>query len=682
MAVPEEVWNWSKFDLFTLSNLSAMIGDEFFDGDIKEKFFNITTRYAELKKARKTFKDLANRDKLVEALNTSIRNTLLPRWLNRWIPIWEYTRSFKYPYSLLQVDGILSQTRSAGQPPDLIKMQSKRDFISTVSEAPVPLTGTQESMINAALVILDKQLDPSIFTGLDTKARVTISKSACWEHTQQEGGTVQAISEIVHLGAHGMKVPKRDLFSGKVEEELALSDTNSGTFIFWACLDEVLKLTPEELRQVALVMISEPGKARTVTKGRAALKVVLDTVSKICSWPLTKVESSKSGMSRSHHAWNAFKKSFTDEGKDFVFEPESTSWETAADGRKYVKTTYRDLYASSTDYSNATDNLDHSVARMISGYWMKKCGIPPILQMIVNGICYEPRAVVFEANGPMASIGSEWKGESPFKNPRSVTLRRGVLMGDPLTKPVLHLVNILVRTVGASYTDEYFLTNMFKYESQLVSEVIKPMMQEEQSLEQKITAKLSSIDEEAKSEDSSVPFASTAAQVIALGKLLKEEITNDTVKLTTEREVKNHLTSLENTRGFKVTIGGLLGRPKVELDYKQLFQTGGSSLVTEQQVRARGINRSIAFSFQTKEFEERKRLALLSESRLRAADVLPIKTLQVVRAPAISPAPSKAPMPKISGKMVKSKEEDTPTCTLSMSAIWNKVDKFSLRSHM
>jgi len=98
---------------------------------------------------------------------------------------------------------------------------------------------------------------------------------------------------------------------------------------------------------------------------------------------------------------------------------------------------------------------------MISRYWMNKCGIPPVLQMIVKRTCYSPRPIVFEARGPMATYGEKWDKESPFLNPHFIMLRKGVLMGDPLTKPVLHLVNILVRIVGAKLPTEEFQSKMF-----------------------------------------------------------------------------------------------------------------------------------------------------------------------------------------------------------------------------
>jgi hypothetical protein len=488
IAVPEGDWTWEKFDLTVLKNISSLIGDEFLDGNIKEEFHHVTTRYTELKRARKTYKSLSNLGRLEEALaDKSQRNSLVPPWLQFLLPMWEYTRSIKDPVHLAYVDSVLCQTRGAGQPPELVKMQSKRKFLKTVSETPVPLTSTEKLTIQAAILTFDERVDQSIFTGLDTKARITLNANACWEKTRQDGGTVEAIAEIVTTGRSGVPAYTRDLSTGKIEDALLLSESNTGTYIFWRCLEEVLKTDPANIRMAALVMISEPGKARTVTKASAALKVVLDVVNKICSHPLGKIPSSTSGMHKSSHAWNTFRKGWTAEGRSYMFAEQSRSTKVRPDGTRIVEKTYRDVWLSSTDYSEATDKLRHEVARPIAEYWMKKCGIPPILQMIVRGTCYAPRPVVFEAHGSMSVYGESWTGDSPFENPRFVTLQQGVLMGDPLTKVCLHLVNILVRTVGEHYNSLAFIRKIFPHEFDPVQKYIKDYCTEKLPPEYSIT---------------------------------------------------------------------------------------------------------------------------------------------------------------------------------------------------
>jgi hypothetical protein len=200
---------------------------------------------------------------------------------------------------------MLSQTRAAGTPPPAVVLKSKRKFLRTVQQDSEELTPVQEHLIQRSLTALASKLPEEVFTGLKTKSRVSVTGSACAEATRAEGGTYEAL--LVLVTSREDMIPVRDFDTGKVLTYKSASLFESaGEALFHCCLDEVLRTTPEELRKVQLTTVKEPGKARTVTKGPAALKVVLDTVSKICSWPLKKLESSASGMGKSHHGWNLF----------------------------------------------------------------------------------------------------------------------------------------------------------------------------------------------------------------------------------------------------------------------------------------------------------------------------------------------------------------------------------------
>jgi len=205
--------------------------------------------------------------------------------------------------------------------------------------------------------------------------------------------------------------------------------------------------------------VKEPGKARSVTKARACLKIVLDLVSKLCSEPLAKgIRSSQSGMSASNHGWNFFN-SFTNElEKNEVFSLLSRE-ETSFEGYVERTDTFEDLFVSSTDYSEATDLLQHTVGRDLGIPWMTKCGIPRVLQGIVVETCYKPRQIYFKATGLLADLGDP----TDAKDIRVVTLRRGVLMGDPLTKPVLHLVNVCDRLLQKRIIDPDFYSRLSNY---------------------------------------------------------------------------------------------------------------------------------------------------------------------------------------------------------------------------
>lgn len=310
---------------------------------------------------------------------------------------------------------------------------------------PPVVTPTQYALVGAAMDNVIRGIPDHVFTGLDTKARVTVTGSACWEANRKEGGTAQAILELM-LKYDEMPIPVRDLDTGEISEYKSKDSFASiGTAIFFACLDEVLYTEPEELRKVSLTVVKEPSKARVVTKGHAALKIVLDTVSKICSWPLKKgFKSSESGMGKSHHGWNLFKDMSSEEMYELLFSEDRArrvedTFHDHVDRVQY----WQDLWFCSTDYQEATDRLVHTIGRLIATKWMKKCGIPALLQGIVVEVCFKPRKVYFTATGPLKDIGRPSEGDT-----RYTTLYNGVLMGDPLTKVILHFTNIISRELG------------------------------------------------------------------------------------------------------------------------------------------------------------------------------------------------------------------------------------------
>lgn len=448
LSYPEEVWDWLKYDEFVLQALSILITDEFFDGSITEYSLNEqNTRFEQLKRSRKWFKLVIHQDDPIP----HFEEEAIPRWISCLLgSVWKKairTRGFQRLYLM----GTLSQTRGSGTPPPLVVMRSKVKFLRSVAEPPPTITNTQRRLISAVMDDLIGGIPDHVFTGLSTKARVTVTGSACWEHTRSEGGTAQAVLDLMSRYNADKLVPVRDLETGDISECIHKDQFESvGTAVFWVCLEEVLLTPPEELRKVSLTVVREPAKARVVTKGHAALKIVLDTVSKICSHPLKKgMKSSESGMGKSHHGWNLFRDMFSGEMYDLLF----TEDRKLREDDPYVDhisriQTWEDVFFSSTDYQEATDRMIHTFSRIVGAKWMRKCGIPPILRGIVMAVCFQPRQVYFSATGPLSKIG--YPVEDGL---RRVTLNRGVLMGDPLTKVILHFANIVARRLGQTLTD-------------------------------------------------------------------------------------------------------------------------------------------------------------------------------------------------------------------------------------
>jgi len=450
LTIPEEIWTWKKFDLFNLEHLSFLITDEFFDGECTESILDVKTFYKSLKDSRKLFKMVAFNELPFETIVGQI-----PDWMRLHIPVWK--RILNRPFSehkAYQI-GIYCQSRGCGTPPMIDVLLSKRKFVQTVTIEAPPLEQGKKALIRSGILEILRTVPDHAFTGLTNKAVITVTTSACSELGVRDGGTTQAIAnELSSLGPSA-KIPIRDLDTGKISEWVPQDSLEIGEKIFWHCLQKILETDPKELRKVSLLVVKEPGKARCVTKGLSYLKVVLDVVNKICSHPLKKgIASSQSGMSKESHGWEFFK-GFFDAGKEpEMFHIKNVEQIVLGTDRTMRTETYEDVFVSSTDYETATDFMNYEVASMISGAWMQKCGIPKVLRGIVLETCYKPRIISFHATGPLRRLGDPTNTEGI----RSITTCRGVLMGDPLTKPCLHILNVLARVIASRISDRDFLS--------------------------------------------------------------------------------------------------------------------------------------------------------------------------------------------------------------------------------
>ncbi|QJT93745.1 RNA-dependent RNA polymerase [Erysiphe necator associated narnavirus 13] len=463
LANPAEVWTWDRYDLFTLGNISLLLGDEFLDGELPLEAISIRTSYSTLKWSRKWFKQVSHRDLLKQETKPPLEGSEWSRLLWRtWKVLEEATG-----HERLLIIGILSQTRGCGTPPPLVVLQSKRKFLETVSLEPPEESATSRTLRRLAMEEVLRNLPTVAVTGLSTKSRVTVTSAACWEKTRREGGTTEQIKEMICAVDPMSQIPLRDLDTGSVNSWKFQHEFDTvGELIFWVALDRVLHTPPVELLKAFLTVVKEPGKARSVTKARACLKIVLDLVSKLCSEPLAKgIRSSQSGMSASNHGWNFFNSFSNEIERDEVFSLLSRE-ETPFEGYVERTDTFEDLFVGSTDYEEATDLLEHNVAKDLGIPWMQKCGIPRVLQGIVISTCYMPREIYFKATGLLSDLGEVVDGDI-----HKIILRRGVLMGDPLTKPVLHLINVCDRMLQKRMLDPDFYSRLRN--SNEISEVLQ-----------------------------------------------------------------------------------------------------------------------------------------------------------------------------------------------------------------
>lgn len=444
LADPTAGWDWSLYDKFVIRHIALLLDDEFFDSpQVLEEIPE--THYETLKKFRGEMKEAFLRGRRLPLPRHSITACFRP--------VVEILNDLEPGLEKTQRCSVLFQTRGAGTPPPCVVLRSKEKFLLTVTEE----EEFKPERLSLNLRVLNKVINSipdSAFTGLQTKAAIRITSSACLEKTRAEGGTTEAIRLLLDEGRVGRQVRIICLETGKGPPTYkSLEEMEPGEYIFWRCLEEVLSTDPDVLREASLVMIREPAKARTVTKARAPLKIVLDVINGICSYPLKKgVRSSESGMGKAHHGWNFFKEFFSS-WKELAFKVRETPvYPGGADS--YECRVYDDLYVGCTDYSEATDRMLHrTYASPAAELWMRRCGIPKLLRGIVHETCFKPRRIFFSGQGRLERIGEPCPtAENPHR--RMAILKKGVLMGDPLTKVLLHIVNLCVRgTAGCCDPD-------------------------------------------------------------------------------------------------------------------------------------------------------------------------------------------------------------------------------------
>jgi hypothetical protein len=421
---PEERWTYQKADRFFLYNISHLLRDEFYDGElVLPKDELPQTCYEQLKAARKQIKLAPD---LLKVQN----------WLSYLPKIKKIYDKYPEPHKTY-VYSVMQQTRGAATPPLVVSLKSKVKLLETLTTPP------QLKILPLVKECIDRifgKIPDVAFTGLATKARINVTTASCWEKTRKEDGTLSAINDLM-VGAHiGAEVPVRDLETLKILGTMKYCKEDLGAYVFWACLDVCMKTPLTELYDVSVVMVDEPGKSRAVTKGRAALKVIFDVVHHICASPMRYIDSSQSGMEKSNHGWNFFQDLFKGMREE-IFHIHHVERETYA-GFEYIREVFDTVFAVSTDYSNATDYAEHDLSRLIADSWMTKCGIPRGLRaLVLKGI--GPRKIVFKANGCLNAIGDVYEGDL-----RYIISSRGILMGDPMTKIILHFINMIVRDAG------------------------------------------------------------------------------------------------------------------------------------------------------------------------------------------------------------------------------------------
>nr|WAK75241.1 MAG: RNA-dependent RNA polymerase [Narnaviridae sp.] len=405
--------SWQRIDQVIYCMITQLLPDYFRQDTVG---VNRLSTFEKVKKLRKAVK--------MAGFNPqqSVADVNVPRELSFFRTICNMLGSSKSPLSMDRVM-TLCQTRASGVPPRSVFLKTQRKLREVLTTPPDP---TRWKAVGFYVGRGIDQLHYDILHGMsETKrerflsrclasAKISLSDSGEFFTKTAEGGKLEATRKVL---SSIQEVDEIDLNTGfKTGRVLNQENSTVGDMIFnWACghFTDRAHIYETNVMSVRVSLVSELGKYRGITVSHLAHSVLLHVASHVLLEYIKEVPSSRSGVSAANHAWNFFKLlSHKNPAAEWIFGD-------------------KDCYVFSTDWEDATNYCDHTVAQGLINRLMAKLGFPTWYRQTVTFALCAPRQVEF--------IDDETNVLERYFT------TRGVLMGDPVTKVVLHLYHIVAR---------------------------------------------------------------------------------------------------------------------------------------------------------------------------------------------------------------------------------------------
>jgi len=404
---------WDRIDQINNCLISLLLVDYF--NDPNADLTRLTT-FEKVKKLRKAVK--------MHGFNPcgNLEDIEIPRELSFLQVAMEIIGSKKRPIDLYRV-ATLGQTRASGVPPRVIYFKTLEKIKAILQE---PQDRSVYERVSGLIQIGVSEVHHAVLDKLGTeaekekfwahclsKAKISLSDSGEFFTKSSDGGKLEAARKVLHTVN---TIPRRSLFNGNIEGYLDPKQDPAGECLFYWALDQFSddeECYNRNLMSVRISLVAELGKYRGITVSHLAHAMLLHVLSHVLLEYLSVIPSSESGIGAANHAWNFFKRlSHKNPHASFLF----------GDGENYL---------FSTDWEQATDYCDHTVAMAMLNRLCIMLGIPEYYrETCVFALC-APRQVEF--------IDPEGKTLEMFLT------TRGELMGDPVVKVILHLYHLISR---------------------------------------------------------------------------------------------------------------------------------------------------------------------------------------------------------------------------------------------
>jgi hypothetical protein len=304
---------------------------------------------------------------------------------------------------------VMTQTRATGLASSRLMNESVDEFLRDVQ---VPISFEPNTLLTSCIEKVTDYVASQISLGTNPQFRISMSTSACHESSRKNEGKFGYLKGIVRK--EGIKIPP--LMEG--------TPGTLGNPLFSQAISKIA-CGDSGMKKVNVTAIRENGKARVVTCGSFWKETALQPFSHMTIQAIKKFKNLRSGLQAGRLGWRFIEKIQEVpgdlDGYNWVFDP------------KIQK------YAFSTDWSKATDGPSPEMGRAVIGGLLKKTGLGPTTDLIMDA----------------------WVGNKQlyYRGKHVGTQKRGIMMGDPLTKTCLSLAHPICdlyarRKTGAKAIEE------------------------------------------------------------------------------------------------------------------------------------------------------------------------------------------------------------------------------------
>jgi len=401
LSFPEhpKMWKWSTYDQITHCVISNLIPD--YCCPEAEK-----TAYTELKTIRQRIKEEGFRP------SGDLKNISDIRRFSFFIPLLNSVGDIKSPWNMAKV-AMLSQTRAAGVPPPAVKRLAIAKWMATVttpsnsdlaeSLKPALQQAVDDFYDEAVKGVPEEQLE-IFFRRCMKSSKISLSDSAELNVTVADGGKLEAARRALQVAMND-GVKEIDLETGEHTGKNIIYSDGIGEMLFHQTLNKWKEGPYKDGKMdVRVTAVPELGKYRVITVSSLDHAILLHPLSHMTLEFFGAYAPTAAGVKSSNQAWEFFRRlSGSNPKAGFIFDDK------------------QEKYVMSTDWSEATDHVDHYIARVILGRFFFRFGLPKWYAKMCMFALTGPRMV----RDPLDDNGKPW------------LTKRAVLMGDPGTKTLL-----------------------------------------------------------------------------------------------------------------------------------------------------------------------------------------------------------------------------------------------------